>query len=322
MLMAGNWGMHQLRGWYPASFLPALFMSVGVALTRHDRLWARWLTAGLLCGTILGYAFYSPAPLGGKYDPSLYRVTPRNYLSAQVVAAVPADARVAAQDPYITHLSQREYVYLYPWIRIGAENVEYFLLDRHANPYPSSPSEINEAIDNMVADPSFTVEREVDGIYLFHRGGEPLPAIPVQRVVGGSMMLDRVEVAAQDQEGFYQALGGGLIEVERGQQVRISLYWNALAPPMAERTVSVRIIDSSGALAAIQDNLPAKGKKPTSWWQEGWQIRDVYYVTVSPEGPSGQASLDVLVYDSHSLETVPFADGSEAIRLCELNLVH
>jgi uncharacterized membrane protein len=321
MLMAGNWGMHQLRGWYPASFLPALFMSVGAALTRRDRLWARWLTVGLLCGTILGYVLYSPAPLGGKYDPSLYRVTLRDHLSAQVVAAVPPGGRVAAQDPYITHLSQREFVYLYPWIRIGAENVEYFVLDRHANPYPSSPSEINEAIDNMLADPSFVVEREADGIYLFHQRGEHLPAIPVQKVAGGSMMLDRVEVAARDEQGFYQSTDGEPIELQRGGQVRISLYWEALAPPTAERTVSVRIADAHGALIAIQDNQPGQGNKPTSWWQTGWQIRDVYYLTVSPDAGSGQASLDVLVYDSHSLEMVPFADGREVIQLCVLNLV-
>jgi hypothetical protein len=110
-----------------------------------------------------------------------------------------------------------------------------------------------------------------------------------------------------------------------GQQVRVSLYWEALADPgpprsHAERTVSVRFADVSGALVAQHDNMPGQGKKPTSWWREGWRIRDVYYLTVSPQARSGRGGLDVLVYDTYSSEAIPWDDGSTILRAIEIDV--
>ena len=108
------------------------------------------------------------------------------------------------------------------------------------------------------------------------------------------------------------------VALQPGQQVRVSLYWEAIATPGAERTVSVRISDSSGALAAVYDNLPGQGKKPTSWWKEGWQIRDVYYLIVSPQAAAGPGSLSVLLYDSFSGENVLFEGGTLTLELCQV----
>jgi hypothetical protein len=96
----------------------------------------------------------------------------------------------------------------------------------------------------------------------------------------------------------------------------VSLYWEALVAPDAERTVSVRVTDGGGTLAAIYDNLPGQGKKPTSWWEEGWQIRDVYYLGISPQAVPGRGSISVLLYDSLSGEPVAFGDGTEILELC------
>jgi hypothetical protein len=170
----------------------------------------------------------------------------------------------------------------------------------------------------MIADPAYVIEWEADGIFLLHQGGEPLPSFDVDATADGSMHLDRVEVAARDETGIFHAVAQEPVRLERGQTVRVSLYWDALIAPDAERTVSVRITDAAGALVAIYDNLPGQGKKPTSWWQEGWKIRDVYYLTVSPQAQLGQGGLDVMVYDSLSSETVPFSDGTEILRLCQV----
>jgi hypothetical protein len=47
-------------------------------------------------------------------------------------------------------------------------------------------------------------------------------------------------------------------------------------------------------------------------------MRDVYYLTISPDAKPGPASLDVLLYDSFSQQRVPFDDGSEILRLVEV----
>ena len=321
MLMSSAPGMHRLEAWYMASVLPGLFASIAVGLNRVSGRWARALTIGLLCTTAIGYVSFSHAPLGGRYEPGTYEVTDHHRLAARAVATIPADARVAAQDPYVPHLSHREHVYLYPWITIGEENIDYLLLDRHAHPYPLQPHEMDAKIDDIIADPSYEVKLEADGIYLFHRGGQPAPSFSVDAIADGSMQLDRVEVATPDKEGWFRAVARQPIELEPGEQVRASLYWEAITAPNAERTVSVRITDASGALVAIYDNLPGRGKKPTSWWQEGWRIRDVYYMTVSPGAKPGAASLSVLVYDTHSQEVIPFDDGTETIEVATIQIV-
>jgi uncharacterized membrane protein len=308
MLMSVAPGMHRLTDWYMASVLPGLSAAIAVGLTRRSARSARLLTVALLCTTIIGYLLFSHAPLGGEYEPGLYKVTDHHRLAARVVAAVPSDARVAAQDPYVPHLSHREHIYLYPWISIGKENIDYFLLDRYLHPYPLQPYQIESEIDNMVADVLYVVRLEGDGIYLLSQGGDPLPAFGVDAVADGTMRLDRVEVAVLGRDGFFQNRFQEPVQLRPADEVRISLYWEALADPNAERTVSVRVTDRSGALAAVQDNLPGKGDKPTSWWRAGWKIRDVYYLTVSPQAQRGPGRLEVLLYDSYSQDIVPFGD--------------
>ena len=320
MLMSREPTMYQLQKWYMAAVLPVLFAAIGVGLGRLSRRWAGWLTAGLLVTTVAGYALSSPAPLGGTYDPSLYRVTDHHRLASELVATVPAEARVAALARYVPHLAHRAHIYHYPWIVIGEENTDYIVLDRQSNPYPFSADELNREIDDLLADPSYVIESEGDGIFLLQRDGEPLPSFPVDCVIDDSMRLVRFEIAIRDQRGVYRTAEQHPVSLSPGDQVRVCLYWEALASTQAERTVSVRIADRSGSLVALYDSLPARGTKPTSWWEKGWEIRDVYYLGVSPQAQPGSASLDLLVYDSFTQQVVCADDGREIVRLCELRL--
>jgi hypothetical protein len=318
MLMSTLPGMHRLEDWYMASILPGFFAAVAVGLVRLPRRWAPWVTAGLLCSAAAGFALFSTIPPGARYQPELYQVTDHQRLAAEAIAAIPPDARVATQDPYVPHLTHREHIYLYPWMSIGEKNIDYLMLDRNAHPYPLQPQQMSGKIDDLIADTSYVIELEADGLYVFHRGGEPLPSFPVDAILEGTMRLDRVEVAVADAQGRFQAANREPVEVRRGQQVRVSLYWEALAAPGVERTVSVRIADASGVVAASYDNLPGQGKKPTSWWQKGWQIRDVYYLTLPSQTQAGQGSLDVLVYDTVTTQVVPFDGETQMLQLCDL----
>ena len=320
MLASNAPSLHKLERWYMALPLPVLFAAVGVALGRISERRGRWMVGGLVLASVVGYALFSPAPLGGHYDPALYRVTDHHRMAARVVAAVPDGARVAAQDPYVPHLAHREHIYLYPWIAIGEENVEYIVLDRQVSSYPMYPHQLAERIDELVANTAYKVAMEGDGIYLFRRGGEAWPAFLVGRVAGDAMRLERVEVAPKGEDGFYHPLAREPLELRPGQEVRVSLYWEAVAEPRAERTVSVRIADATGRLVAIYDNIPGQGKKPTSWWKQGWRIRDVYYLSVAPDAQPGMGWLDVMVYDSLSMDTVPF-DGEPTVRVCRVRLI-
>ena len=111
------------------------------------------------------------------------------------------------------------------------------------------------------------------------------------------------------------------MQARAGQRIRVALYWHALEAPGAERTVSVRLLDAAGGTVAQQDNWPGQGTKPTSWWEEGWEVRDLYYLDIPPSTPAGTASLRVLVYDSYSLEIIPFDDGTEMLHIAPVEVV-
>jgi uncharacterized membrane protein len=320
MLLSGHPTMHRLDEWYMASLLPVLFAAIAIGITKRPIKQARWLVGILLLFTLIGFRLYSEAPLGGRFNPVRYEITKHHRLAAEILDNVPDGASVAAQSAYTPRLAFRENLSLYPWLETEPEEVDYLVLDRYLKSYPLNEIERNDEINNIVADPNYIVEMEGDGAYLIRYRGEQLPAFPVNQTAEDAILLERLEVALLDDSGFYQNTTGEPIVVYPGQALRITLYWRAVAAPDAERTVSVRIEDESGELIAQHDMQPGNGARPTSWWQPGWEMRDVYYLTLSPGAKPGPASLDVLLYDSFTQERVPFDDGSEILQLVEMKV--
>ena len=312
MFLSSDIDMMELGKWYPTTILPVLFGAIAVGWVRLPRRWERFAMAWLLITTVVGYALFSQAPLGGRYDPATYTVTPRDRVVGALLERVPREAAVAAQVPYVPHLTLRHDIYHYPWIRIGEEAVDVFVLDRLADAYPFDRMGINEAIDRHVADASLVVLEEVDGFYILGRHMPQQPAFPVGRMAEGTIHLERLEVAVTDDRGVYQTTTSTPLLLHPGQTVRVTLYWEALASPRAERTVSVRIADAGGALLAQHDGLPGGGSKPTSWWEAGWAFRDVTYLTLPPDAASGPAALDLVLYDTFTFEVIPFEGTPEA----------
>ncbi|UCG22890.1 MAG: DUF2079 domain-containing protein [Chloroflexota bacterium] len=319
-LLSSEPEMHQLERWYLAPLLPIFFAALAVVLVRLPRRYAGWAAGGLLLATAIGYFLYSPGPFGGRFEPYRYQVTERHVRAWQVLEEVPEEARVAAQVDFIVPLAHREHIYLYPWYAIGRENIDYFVMGRNFDSYPIHSSELDWEINNLVVDPELIVDTEVDGIYLLRQGGAHNHAFAMGRTADDAIHLDRVEVAVADEEGVYQTATEAPLTISPGQELRVTLYWEALAAPEVERTVSVRVEDAAGALVAQYDSQPVQASRPTSWWQPGWRLRDVYYLTVAPEATLGPASLDLVLYDSYTGERAPFDDGDEALQLLPLEL--
>jgi hypothetical protein len=319
-LLSGEAEMHQLERWYLAPLLPVFFAALAVVLLRLPRRIASWAAAGLLLATAIGYILYSPGPFGGRFDPGRYQVTERDVQAWQVLDKVPDDATVAAQVDFIVPLANREHIYLYPWFAIGRENIEYFVMGRGFDSYPISSSDLDWEINNLIVDPEMVIDTELDGIYLIRQGGPQNPAFEVGRTADESIYLDRVEVAVADEDGEFQTATARPMTVSPGQALRVTLYWEALDAPEVERTVSVRVEDANGALVAQQDSQPVQASRPTSWWEPGWRLRDVYYLTIAPGAAPGPASLDLVLYDSYSQERVQFDNGDEALRLLPLEI--
>lgn len=317
LLLSGYEPMHTLHDWYLAPVLPILFFAMGAGLNRLSEKWAGRLTGLLLVTTLIGFFLWSPVPLGRSAWLSDYSITHHHEMATAVTQLIPEDAAVATQAAFITQLALRPEIYIFPWA--DEAEVDYYLLDPILNPYPLGERELGFARENLVADPENVVVAEVDQLFLIQRGGEQHPAISVNAVAEESIKLDRVEVAVADEDNWFQPIEEVPVTLQPGDSLRVSLYWEALAAVGAERTVSVRLADSSGALVGQQDMQPNHGARPTSWWEPGWHFRDTYYLTIAEAALPGTGSLGVLLYDSFTQERVPFADD-EVLQIVEVEI--
>lgn len=298
------------------SVLPVLFTATAVGLARIPEKWRMWGAGYLVTTAVLGFYLFSYQP----FNPARYVLEPRDELATAVLQTIPPDARVAAQDAFLSHLSQREALFLYRFFS-DKDNVEYLVLARDFRSYPYDSMEIGYEIENLVADPAYTIQTEADGIYVFRTVGEPLPSLDVKATAEESILLDKAEIAVADERGMFQPIANteGHV-VQAGDVVRVTLYWSAVGKPIGERTVSVRLADQTGALVAQQDMQPSHGARPTTWWEPGWYFRDVYYLTVGDGAQAGPAELSVLLYDSFTQEPVPFAGQENPLPLATLRI--
>jgi hypothetical protein len=87
-----------------------------------------------------------------------------------------------------------------------------------------------------------------------------------------------------------------------GDDVRLTLYWQALQPPKGDFTVFTHLLDPDGQLQAQQDSQPQGGMYPTYLWQNSERIEDVYTLTVDPQAPPGEYNFAVGMYTLESLQ--------------------
>lgn len=317
LLFSGDPEMAQFDKWYTAPILPVLFTAVAALLLRQNEANARRTVLTLLATAVAGFLLFSTLPFGGEYDAALYTVTEHDRIARELLAAVPPEASVATQPHYVPHLSHRENIYHYPWVRIGLDNVDAVLLDPQTDPYPLTPDELTAAINGYLANPAVNVMAEVDGAYLFEPTTPPAQARPVAALWDESMKLVQVEVATQDEGGFFRTVTQPLA-AKSGQVLRVALYWETVRAPAAVRTVSVRVADATGYLIGQHDGQPAQDQRPTGGWQPGEQIRDVHYLTLSAVAETAVMSLDVVVYDSQTQEVIPTATQATVFKLAPI----
>ncbi|MDF1516292.1 MAG: DUF2079 domain-containing protein, partial [Anaerolineae bacterium] len=290
MFLSSDIDMMQLDKWYTATIFPVLTAATAEGLLRlpkKKRTFYFWIFAA---ASIIAFLVFSPAPLGGRFDPQLYQITPRHRLERAVIALVPDSACVVAQKYYVPQLTHRMDLYHYPIYQADVCPEVYYLFDRSRDSHPADLRDIQNLIEVWMADPGVAIAAEAEDIVLFRRGGQPLPAVRIDATAEGAMHLDRVEIAAQNGQGIYMTMDKFPIDLEIGQGIRVNVYWEALAAPGAERSVSLRILDKFGTLVAQHDSMPGGGSKPTSWWQPGWAFRDIYYLTLPTGAVSGPAS--------------------------------
>lgn len=85
-----------------------------------------------------------------------------------------------------------------------------------------------------------------------------------------------------------------------GDQLRVTLYWEALAPVARDYTAFVHVLDAGGNLVAQQDRPPAG--YPTSDWRPGEIVVDTYVVDLPPAAADATYRLETGFYYLPTLE--------------------
>jgi hypothetical protein len=96
-----------------------------------------------------------------------------------------------------------------------------------------------------------------------------------------------------------------------GQTLSYTLHWQALAPISKDYTVFTHLLDAAGNLKAQQDNAPQQGHYPTSWWDRGEKVIDVYTLPLPSDLAPGRYSLRVGLYEPETGRRLPLQNEGQ-----------
>lgn len=103
----------------------------------------------------------------------------------------------------------------------------------------------------------------------------------------------------------------GVIAGERlapGQELQVTLTWQAEATPEKNYTVFVQLLDEAGQVRAQHDGQPAEGTLITATWAPGEYVRDRHRLALPDDLPAGGYLLIVGMYLPDSGERLPVYD--------------
>jgi hypothetical protein len=91
--------------------------------------------------------------------------------------------------------------------------------------------------------------------------------------------------------------------VSPGDDLEVTLYWQALRPMTRNRQVFVHLND--GDLVAQHDGAPECALNPVTRWEPGQIVPDTHIITLPEILPSGSISVFVGMYDLLSEDRLP-----------------
>jgi len=93
-----------------------------------------------------------------------------------------------------------------------------------------------------------------------------------------------------------------------GQEVELSVCWQALATMDTDYTAFIHVVGQDGRLWAQQDTLLLVGENPTSLWREGWVLYETYELQLPSDMPAGDYTIKAGLYFWQTGERLPAWD--------------
>jgi hypothetical protein len=101
--------------------------------------------------------------------------------------------------------------------------------------------------------------------------------------------------------------------VSPGDELHLTLYWQALTPVVKDYTVFVHLLDEAGQIKGQGDGPPVDGFQPTTFWDPGEVIVDGHVVTVDADAPPGTYRLAVGLYQPSSGQRLAGSEGDRVL---------
>ena len=101
-------------------------------------------------------------------------------------------------------------------------------------------------------------------------------------------------------------------EVEAGEILPLTLFWQALAQPQERYKVFIHLLDEAGHIVGQWDSEPGDGMNITTIWPPGETVADNYGVLVRPGTPPGQHRIEVGMYSPISDQRLSVSEGGQA----------
>lgn len=109
-------------------------------------------------------------------------------------------------------------------------------------------------------------------------------------------------------------------EVEPGDGMEITLYWQPLARTERDHAVFVHVMSDTGVMIAQRDTYPGLGRYPTTAWNPGVVFADTYRVQISETAyapDQGYVQVGLYLPDGPRLST---AEGQDAVQLARVEV--
>jgi 4-amino-4-deoxy-L-arabinose transferase-like glycosyltransferase len=90
-----------------------------------------------------------------------------------------------------------------------------------------------------------------------------------------------------------------------GEEVRLTLYWQAVGEMNTDYTVFTHLIDEESNIWGQMDSQPLQGDYPTSFWDIGEVIEDEYSLSIHDDTPAGLYLLEVGMYELATGQRLP-----------------
>lgn len=294
----------ELKAWYPSVLLPLLYWAVAVGLDRlRQRVsppWYRAVSLGLIVASLAAWFLYSQLWPGARFNAARYRVSEHDRRAAERLEEIPQDAIVAAQDSLVPHLSHRDFIYLFPWIKTGVE-AEYIVFDRGLeSTYPLSEGEYRTFFYDIFAETAYELVEQYDSLYIFRQSEAVGPDLPRPETWSGAFTLLGYSIAVAPPGESFQPV---IDVLPANTQVRVTLFWRVEEDIEQNYTVFAHLLAPDGWTLDQHDDWPADRHRPTSDMPPGKVIRDVHYLTLPREMPADELRVRIGVYES--LTAVP-----------------